>query len=152
MFVELVPKIDAEKTCENVKYFFKHDLEKIVLMSGNRMIDLSSPNLGGISGSNSFNSAETTMINGLDAQNIVKSVYDALHHGIDPISQKILIGLYINHQRWVDIQPVIYREHTSFATYRNRALILFAYSFEGWQVKNHCDKVIKLIATVSCTE
>lgn len=87
------------------------------------------------------------MINGLDAQNIVKSVNDALHYGVDPVSKKILIGLYINHQRWVDIQPLIYREHTSFSVYRKYALISFAYSFEGWQVKNHCDKVIKLIET-----
>lgn len=144
--MELVPKIDAIKTCENVSHFFKADLERIVLMSGSRMVDLSSPSFEENYGSSDSNSIETKMINGLDAQNIVKSIHDALFHGVDPISQKILIGLYINHQRWVDIQPLVYKEHTSFAAYRNRALITFAYSFEGWQVKNHCDKIIKLIA------
>ena len=41
--MELVPKIDAVKTYDNVSSFFKDDLEKIVLMSGSRMVDLSSP-------------------------------------------------------------------------------------------------------------
>lgn len=150
--MELVPKIDAVKTCKNVSNFFKDDLERIVLMSGNRMVDLSSPSFEENYSSSKANGIETKLINGLDAQNVVKSVYDALYHGVDPVSQKILIGLYIKRQRWVDIQPLVYREHTSFATYRKRALLTFAYSFEGWQVKNHCDKVIKLIATVSCTD
>ena len=145
--VDLLPKLNEQKTYENVTNFFKRDLERIVLMSGSRMTDLASPNLNVAPGSSNFNNVEINLINGLDAQNIVKSVNDALHYGVDPVSKKILIGLYINHQRWVDIQPLIYREHTSFSVYRKHALISFAYSFEGWQVKNHCDKVIKLIET-----
>lgn len=145
--VDLLPKLNEQKTYENVTNFFKRDLERIVLMSGSRMTDLASPNLNGAPGLSNFNNVEINLINGLDAQNIVKSVNDALHYGVDPVSKKILIGLYINHQRWVDIQPLIYREHTSFSVYRKHALISFAYSFEGWQVKNHCDKVIKLIET-----
>ena len=145
--VDLLPKLNEQKTYENVTNFFKRDLERIVLMSGSRMTELASPNLNGAPGSSNFNNVEINLINGLDAQNIVKSVNDALHYGVDPVSKKILIGLYINHQRWVDIQPLIYREHTSFSVYRKHALISFAYSFEGWQVKNHCDKVIKLIET-----
>ena len=35
--MELVPKIDAVKTCKNVSDSFKDDLEKMVLMSGNLM-------------------------------------------------------------------------------------------------------------------
>lgn len=65
------------------------------------------------------------MINGLDAQNIVKSVNEALHYGVDPVSKKILIRLYINHHRWGDIQPLIYREYTSFSIYRKHPLISF---------------------------
>lgn len=145
--MDLLPKLNEQKTYENVTNFFKRDLERIVLMSGSRMTDLASPNLNGAPGLSNFNNVEINLINGLDAQNIVKSVNDALHYGVDPVSKKILIGLYINHQRWVDIQPLIYREHTSFSVYRKHALISFAYSFEGWQVKNHCDKVIKLIET-----
>ena len=144
--MELVPKIDAVQTYKNVSNFFKDDLEKIVLMSGSRMIDLSSPSFEENYSSSKTNGIETKLINGLDAQSVVKSVHDALYHGVDLVSQKILIGLYIKHQRWVDIQPLVYREHTSFATYRKRALLTFAYSFEGWQVKNHCDKVIRLLA------
>lgn len=144
--MELVPKIDAVKTCKNVSDFFKDDLEKIVLMSGSRMIDLSSPSFEENYSSSKANGVETKLINGLDAQSIVKSVHDALYHGVDPVSQRILIGLYIKRQRWVDIQPLVYREHTSFAAYRKRALLTFAYSFEGWQTKNHCDKVIRLLA------
>ena len=144
--MELVPKIDAVKTYDNVSSFFKDDLEKIVLMSGSRMVDLSSPSFEENYGSSEVNSIENKLINGLDAQNVVKSVHDALYHGVDPVSQKILIGLYIKRQRWVDIQPLVYREHTSFATYRKRALLAFAYSFEGWQIKNRCDKVIRLLA------
>lgn len=144
--MESVPKIDAVKTCDNVSSFFKNDLEKIVLMSGSRMVDLSSPSFEENYNSSETNGIEIKLINGLDAQSVVKSVHDALYHGVDPVSQKILIGLYINHQRWVDIQPLVYREHTSFATCRKRALLTFAYSFEGWQKKNHCDKVIRLLA------
>lgn len=144
--MELVPKVDAVKTYDNVSSFFKDDLEKIVLMSGSRMVDLSSPSFEENYGSSEINGIETKLINGLDAQNVVKSVHDALYRGVDPVSQKILIGLYIKRQRWVDIQPLVYREHTSFAAYRKRALLTFAYSFEGWQIKNHCDKVIKLLA------
>ena len=144
--MELVPKIDAVKTYDNVSSFFKDDLEKIVLMSGSRMVDLSSPSFEENYGSSDANGIETKLINGLDSQNVVKSVHDALYHGVDPMSQRILIGLYIKRQRWVDIQPLVYREHTSFAAYRKRALLAFAYSFEGWQIKNHCDKVIRLLA------
>ncbi|WP_435371327.1 ArpU family phage packaging/lysis transcriptional regulator, partial [Lactobacillus intestinalis] len=122
-----MPKLNEQKTYENVTNFFKRDLERIVLMSGSRMTDLASPNLNGAPGSSNFNNVEINLINGLDAQNIVKSVNDALHYGVDPVSKKILIGLYINHQRWVDIQPLIYREHTSFSVYRKHALISFAY-------------------------
>ena len=140
----ILPELDEKQTCARVKRFFKYDLEKIVLMSGHRMVDLQSPQMTSMPSDSNFNSNELTMVNGLDAQMIVKSVSDALNHGVDPISRKILIGLYIKHQRWVDIQPTIYKEHTSFAAYRKRALLTFAYSFEGWQIKNHCDKVIDL--------
>ena len=144
--MELVPKIDAVKTCKNVSDFFKDDLEKIVLMSGSRMIDLSSPSFEENYGSSEVNSIETKLINGLDAQNIVKSVHDALYHGVDPVSQRIMMGVNIKHQRRVDMPPLVHREHTCFAAYRKRALLTFAYSFEGWQTKNHCDKVIRLLA------
>ena len=119
--MELVPKIDAVKTYDNVSSFFKDDLEKIVLMSGSRMVDLSSPSFEENYGSSEVNSIENKLINGLDAQNVVKSVHDALYHGVDPVSQRILIGLYIKRYRWVDIQPFVYREQPSFAAYRKRA-------------------------------
>ena len=77
--MELVPKIDAVKTCKNVSDFFKDDLEKIVLMSGSRMIDLSSPSFEENYSSSKANGIETKLINGLDAQSVVKSVHDALY-------------------------------------------------------------------------
>ena len=150
--MNLLPELDEKRTCNRVKKFFKRDLEKIVLMSGHRMVDLQSPQMTGMPSGSHFNSNEQTMINGLDAQDIVKSVNDALNRGVDPISRKILIGLYINHQRWVDVQSMIYKEHTSFSVYRNKALIAFAYSFEGWQIKNHCYKVIDLKVYFNSTE
>lgn len=146
MDLDILPNLDEDGTCDNVTKFFKKDLEKLVLLSGHRMIDLQSPQIDGISGGsgNFNNSVENKLLNGLDAQNIVKSVDDAIHHGIDPTSKKIIIGLFINNQRWVDVQNVIFKEHTSFATLRRKALIAFSYSFEGWQRKNHCDQVIVL--------
>lgn len=144
--MSLLPEVNEEKTKDNVAHFFKHDLEKLVLMAGSRMTDLQSPQLSGMPSGSRLNSTEDTVINGLNSQLIVKSVSDALNRGVDPVSRKILIGLYINHQRWVDIQPSIYKEHTSFSQYRNQALIKFAFSFEGWQIRNNCDKVITLVA------
>lgn len=151
--MNLFPELDENKTCDNVTKFFKKDLEKIVLLSGHRMIDLQSPQITGMpSGSSTLNRAEDRLVDGFDAQNIVKSVSDALYRGVDPVSSKILVGLYINYQRWVDVQTTIYKEHTSFAKLRRRALIAFAYSFEGWQKKNNCDKIINLKAYIDSTK
>lgn len=143
--VELLPELNVNETCREVDKFFRKHVERLVLLAGSRLTDLSSPNISGMpSGSTFSNNQESKLINGIDAQNIVKSISDALNRGVDPVSRKILIGLYINHDRWIDVQNVIYKEHTSFAKLRKRALLSFASSFEGWQVKNHCDEVITL--------
>lgn len=147
MEIELLPKLDEKATCRNVHNFFKYQLENIVLMSGHRMTDLQSPSFDSIPSGSHVNSAELKVVNGLDAQNVVKSVYDALHH-IDDLSYTILTGIYLKYERWVDIQPYVGREHTSFGKYKNRALVAFAYSFEAWQILNNCDHVIDLKETV----
>lgn len=143
--VELLPELNKKKTCEEVDKFFKNHVERLVLLAGSRLIDLSSPNLSDAPSGSSFNNnQENKLINGIDAQNIVKSINDALNRGIDPVSRKILIGLYIKHDHWIDVQTVIYKEHTSFAKLRQRALLVFASSFEGWELKNHVDEPVKL--------
>ena len=145
MFVELLPELNKIETCKRVKNFFKKDLERITLLAGQRMIDLQSPNIDGQPKGISFsNSAESKIVDGLDAQLIVLSVNEAIHTGVDETSKKILLGRFINHDRWVDVQNIIYKEHTTFAKLQNHALIVFAYSFEGKQIKNHCDKIIDL--------
>lgn len=151
--IELLPELNRKETCEKVDKFFKNHVERLVLLAGSRLIDLSSPNLSNAPSGSSFNNnQENQLINGIDAQNIVKSINDALNRGIDPVSRKILIGLYINHDRWIDVQNVIYKEHTSFAKLRNRALLAFASSFEGWQLKNNVDEPIKLNVYYSRTK
>lgn len=143
--MNLLPELDEEKTKDNVVNFFNKDLEKLVLMSGRKLTDLQSPNFDNQSSGSSFvNSNELKLIDGLDTQNIVKSVYDALYHGVDDTSRRILIGQYIEHKRWIDLGFDINREKSSFAKYRKRALIMFAYSFEAWQYRNHCDDIVKL--------
>ncbi|RVU73602.1 MULTISPECIES: ArpU family phage packaging/lysis transcriptional regulator [Lactobacillus] len=143
--MELLPELNKEATCKRVKKFFTQDLEKLTLLAGQRMVDLQSPTMDGQPKGTSFgNSAENKIVNGLDAQAIVLSVNEALHTGVDETSKKILLGRYINHERWVDVQNVIYKEHTTFGKLQNHALIAFAYSFEGKQRKNNCDKIIDL--------
>ena len=60
--VDLLPKLNEQKTYENVTNFFKRDLERIVLMSGSRMTDLASPNLNGAPGSSNFNNVEINLM------------------------------------------------------------------------------------------
>lgn len=143
--MELLPKLNEEETCNRVKKFFAKDLEKLTLLAGQRMIDLQSPNMEGQPKGTSFgNSAENSIVNGLDAQAIVLSVKEAIYQGIDDDSRKIIVGRFIQRHRWVDVQPTIFKEHTTFGKLQNRALIAFAYSFEGKQRKNHCDQIIDL--------
>lgn len=142
---ELIPTPNTEKTCKRVSKFFHHDLERLVLMSGHSITDLQSPKFDTLPGGQggTFNSQENKILNALDAELIVKSVYDAINH-MDDVSHKIIMGLYIKHQRWVDVQSVLFREHTTFAKLRKQALINFAALFETWQGRNNCNKQISL--------
>jgi ArpU family phage transcriptional regulator len=144
--VELFPEVDVNATCDNVNHFFRKDLEKTVLLAGCRMVDLQSPQLSDMpSGTHDTSRIENGLIDATEAQEIVMVTSHALNRGIDPISRSILISLFIKHERWIDAQHILYKEHTSFNRLRRRALLSFAFAFEGWQRKLKSGTNLELI-------
>lgn len=142
--MELFKEIDTKKTAQRVSKFLTNDLEKLILMSGRSLTDLSSPMLSEAPGhTNGINNQEAAIVRGLDAEREVQ----AIHHTINNLpnnSRTILIGLYINHDSWNIVQQRIYREHTQFSVMRRQALVQFADSFEYYQQLYGCIPCIDL--------
>ncbi|QNQ81524.1 hypothetical protein FP432_04120 [Lactobacillus sp. PV034] len=136
--------MDINKTANRVDKFLKKDLEKLILMSGRSLTDLSSPVLSEApSHRNGVNSQEAAIIRGLDAAREVQ----AIHHTIVNLpetSRTILIGLYIKHESWTLVQQRIYREHTQLSILRRQALIQFADSFDYYQQHYGCIPCVDL--------
>lgn len=140
----LFPKLNKEKTLENVSDFFKHDLERLILMSGRNLTDLSSPRLSNAPGSSNFgNPIENKLINGIDAEAMVEAVHDTIYH-CSYTSRVILVELLVKRRTWNQVKPIVYSEHYKFSCLRRKAMFDFAESFNFWQRKYHCQPIINL--------
>lgn len=140
----LFPEINKKRTLENVSSFFKKDLPKLLLMSGRNLTDLSSPKLSAAPGSSNFgNVNEDKLINGIDAEAMVKAVYDAIHH-CSHNSQIILIELFVKRKSWYEVKQMVYSEQYKFSYLRRQAMFDFANSFDYWQKVHHCQPIICL--------
>lgn len=142
----LFPELDVKETLKNVSDFLTNDLERLLLMSGRNLTDLKSPQLSfAPSHSTGNNVNEDNLIRGLDAGAMVDAVNDTIHH-CTPVSELILIELFIKHKSWIQVQPMVYSEHTKFSQLRKRALLEFADSFDKWQRFHNCKPIIDLHA------
>ena len=142
--MELFPDIDMNKTANRVDKFLRNDLEKLILMSGRSLTDLSSPVLSQAPGhTNGVNNQEAVIVRGLDAEREINAIHNTINN-LPNNSRTILIGLYIKHDSWNNIQHKVYREHTQFSVMRKQALIQFADSFDYYQAKFGCIPCIDL--------
>ena len=140
----LFPKLNQEKTLENVADFFKNDLERLTLMSGRNLTDLSSPRLSNAPASTNFgNAIEDQIINGINAEAMIEAVHDTINH-CSHTSRAILIELFVKRKTWNQVQPMVYSEHYKFSYLRRKAMFDFAESFNFWQRQHHCQPIINL--------
>ena len=140
----LFPKLNKEQTLENVSDFFKNDLERLILMSGRNLTDLSSPKLSAAPSSSNFgNAIEDKIINGIDAEAMVEAVHDTIFH-CSHNSQIILLELFVERKSWNQVKPMVYSEHYKFSYLRRKAMFDFAESFNFWQRQHHCQPIINL--------
>lgn len=140
----LFPKLNKKKTLENVSDFFKHDLERLILMSGRSLTDLSSPRLSHAPSSTNFgNHVENQLINGIDAEAMIEAVHDTIYH-CPYTSSVILTELFVKRQSWNQVKPMVYSENYKFSYLRRKAMFDFAESFNFWQRQHHCQPIISL--------
>lgn len=140
----LFPEIDVVATCRTVDKFFKHDLDKLILMSGHSLTDLKSPVLSAVPGhSGKSGAAESAIIRGLNAEAEVHAIHNTMA-SLDQISQTILFGQYIEHASWHSLQYKLHVEKTQFSKLRQHALLCFADSFDYWQRRLKCEPIIDL--------
>lgn len=140
----LFPEIDRQQTLDRISLFFKKDLERLLLMSGHGLTDLSSPILSLAPAHTNFrNPNEDKLIRGLDAESMVQAVDDAIHH-CSPISKTIMLQLYIHKRSWEQVKPMVYSENHKFSYLRRKAMLEFADAFDYWQKVHHCQPIIDL--------
>lgn len=133
----LFKDLDTTETCTKVKQFLGKQLERLVLMSGHRLIDISSPALSPAPGHTSGNHNEDALIDGIDAEAIVMAVHETIHHCPEP-SRTILLEKYIEHKPSFVVSHDIYLGHSRFADLLNHALLEFADGFDYWQRQFDC--------------
>lgn len=140
----LFPEVNKQRTLDNVSNFFKKDLDRLLLMSGRNLTDLSSPKLSAAPGSSNFgNHNENKLINGIDAEAMIEAVNDTIYH-CPYTSEIILVELFIKRKSWDQVQAMVYSEHYKFSYLRRKAMFDFADGFNYWQKKHHCQPIIDL--------
>lgn len=140
----LFPELNRKETLDNVSDFFKKDYERLLLMSGSRLTDLSSPTLSSApSGSSAGNSNESKLVDGISARDIVEAVEDTINH-CSYNSEIILHELFIKKRSWSEVQSMVYSEHYKFSYLRRQAMFEFADGFSYWQKVHHCEPKIDL--------
>lgn len=139
----LFPELNRKKTLENVSDFFKKDYERLLLMSGKKLTDLSSPTLSGVPGSSAGNTNETKLVDGISAIDFIAAVEDTINH-CSYNSEIILHELFIKKRSWDEVQGMVYSGHYKFSYLRRQAMFEFADGFNYWQKVHHCEPKINL--------
>lgn len=140
----LFPELNEKATLDQISSFFKKDLDRLLLMSGHKLTDLTSPKLSlAPSHSNSGNIAESNIIRGLNAETMIEAIYDAVNH-LTPSSKTIIVDLFIKRESWDYVQMKMHCGQNKFAYLRRKAMFEFADSFDYWQRKNKCEPIIDL--------
>lgn len=139
----LFKELDTKATCSEVKRLLTKELERLVLMSGHQLIDISSPALSPAPGHSSGNHNEDALIEGINADGIVMAIHETIHHCPEP-SKTILIEKYIKHTPSFLIAKSLYVEHSRFNDLLNHALLEFADSYDYWQRQFDCQPVTDL--------
>lgn len=140
----LFREIDIPATCDRVDGFLRHDLDRLLLMSGRSLTDLKSPTLSDMpGGGHSGNHVENTLIRGLDAETEVQAVHHALRSITDP-AKSAIVRLYIVREPWRVAEDNLHTSRTQLSKWRRRGLLCFADSFDFWQRSLGCSPLIDL--------
>lgn len=140
----LFPKLNEKKTLDNVSDFFEKDLDRLLLMSGRGLTDITSPRLSSCGGGSGLkNGAEVKLIDGISAGALVEAVRDTIQH-CSHNSRIILIELFVKHKSWQEVKPMVYSEHHKFSYLRRRAMFEFADGFNYWQEIHQCQPIVNL--------
>ena len=140
----LFKKLDEKATVKNTLHFFNHDLERLTLLCGCKLVDLSSPQLSlAPAHSSGGNHNEDALIEGVTADMTIQAVAAAIAH-LPTNSQKLVIGTQLEHKTNVEMQRSLALEHTQVVKLKKQALLDFADAFIYWQHHYKCSPVLDL--------
>lgn len=139
----LFKELDSAETVNRVASFFNKDYERLFLLSGSRLTDISSPALSQAPGHTGGNHAEQKLIQGITAEALIDAVTDAIGK-CSYSSQVILKNLLIRRESWQDVKNQLYCEDHKLSYLRKKACLEFADSFDSAQIRHKCQPVIDL--------
>lgn len=140
----LFKELDSAETVNRVASFFNKDYERLLLLAGSRLTDISSPALSQAPGGHtSGNHAEIALIQGITAEALIDAVNDAIGK-CSYSSQVILKNLLIRRESWQDVKNQLYCEGHKLSYLRKKACLEFADSFDSAQIRHKCQPVIDL--------
>lgn len=139
----LFKELDSSETVKRVARFFNEDYERLYLLAGSRLTDISSPSLSPAPGHTAGNHNESAIIRGITAGAMIDAVNDAIGK-CSYSSQVILKNLLIRKESWQDIKNQLYCESHKLGYLRKRACLEFADAFDSAQIRHKCQPVIDL--------
>lgn len=134
----LFDKLDSKKTERKVELFFKHDLDRLLLISGQSLTDLQSPSLSGMPKASSHVTGESKIIRGLNAGAILQAVTDAVN-ALREDESEFITTRYIDRHGWEYTKQALKMSDSTLSDVKHRALIHFADAFDYWQRADKCE-------------
>lgn len=139
----LFKELDSSETVKRVARFFNKDYERLFLLAGSRLTDISSPSLSPAPGHTAGNHNETMLIQGITAGAMIDAVNDAISK-CSYSSQVILKNLLIRKESWQDVKHQLYCEGHKLGYLRKRACLEFADAFDAAQIRHKCQPIVDL--------
>ena len=139
----LFKELDNVETVKRVARFFNKDYERLYLLAGSRLTDISSPSLSPAPGHTAGNHNESAIVRGITAGAMIDAVNDAISK-CSYSSQIILKNLLIRRESWQDVKNQLYCEGHKLGYLRKRACLEFADAFDSAQIRHKCQPVIDL--------
>lgn len=139
----LFKELDVKETTKRVSRFFSKDYERLFLLSGSRLTDISSPALSQAPGHTGGNHNESAMVQGITAGAMIDAVSDAISK-CSYSSQVILKELLIRKESWQDVKNRLYCEGHKLGYLRTKALLEFADAFDVAQIRHKCEPIVDL--------
>ena len=139
----LFKELDNQETVKRVAGFFAKDYERLFLLSGSRLTDISSPTLSQAPSHTSGNHAEQKLIQGITAEALIDAVTDAINK-CSYSSQVILKNLLIRRESWQSVKSKLFCEGHKLSYLRKRACLEFADAFDAAQIRHRCQPLIDL--------